>query len=109
MANIQPKVTTNHSEMGSSNNRGNKGQFRPHCRGRGCGNIPLTNDYQTSASPLVGGQFSSFRREWLEENGYVLPFINRLFLARQPLILSGYKDHQKDVALASCIISLLTQ
>ena len=30
-------------------------------------------------------------------NGYVLLFISKQILARQPLILSGYKDHQKDV------------
>ena len=30
---------------------------------------PLTNDYQTSTSPLVGRDLSSFKREWLKENG----------------------------------------
>ena len=64
----------------------------------------LTNDHQTSTGPLVGGHLSSFRREWLEENcsdnilniiihGYVLPIINKPSLTRQPLIISGYKDH----------------
>ena len=78
------------------------------------------NEYQNSAGPLVGGRFSSFKREWLEENGSndvssiiingcILPFINKLILARQPMILSGYIDHQKDLAHASCIQSLLTK
>ena len=34
-------------------------------------------------------------------NGYVLPFISKPKLARAPLIQSGYKAHQKDLALAS--------
>ena len=40
---------------------------------------------------------------------YFLPFIMKPKLARHPLILSGYKAHQKDLALASCIQSLLTK
>ena len=32
-------------------------------------------------------------------NGYVLPFISKPKLARVPLIHSGYKAHQKDLAL----------
>ena len=69
---------------------------------------PLTNDHLPSAGPLVGGHLSSFRREWREENcsnkifniitnGYILQFINNLILATQPLILSIYKDRQKDL------------
>ena len=42
-------------------------------------------------------------------NGYVLPFISKPKLARVPLIHSGYKAHQKDLALASCIQSLLSK
>ena len=38
-------------------------------------------------------------------NGYILPFISKLNLARAPLGQSGYKTHQKDLALASCIQS----
>ena len=77
----------------------------------------LPNDYLTSTNPPVGGYLHSFRRDWLKEkcsnnmlniitNGYVLSFRMKTKLARFPLILSGYKDHPKDLALASCIQSL---
>ena len=36
-------------------------------------------------------------------NGYTLLFITKPILARLPLILLGYKDQQKDLALASRI------
>ena len=42
-------------------------------------------------------------------NAYVLPFISKLKLARAPMIQSLYKAHQKDLALASCIQSLLSK
>ena len=42
-------------------------------------------------------------------NGYVLPLITKPKLARVPLIHSGYKAHQKDPALASCIQSHLSK
>ena len=42
-------------------------------------------------------------------NGYVLPFIKKHKLAGVPLIHSGYKTHQKDLVLASCIQSLLSK
>ena len=59
-----------------------------------------------------------FRRAWVEENcsssvlniitnGYVLPFHLKPKLTRHPLIISEYKNQQKDRALASCIQSLL--
>ena len=40
-------------------------------------------------------------------NGYVLPFITKPKLV--PLIHSGYRAHQKDLAQASCIQSLLSK
>ena len=42
-------------------------------------------------------------------NGYVLPFLSKPSLVRFPLILSEYKAHQKDQALATCIQSLLSK
>ena len=80
---------------------------------------PLPNDSsKASLSPPVGGRFHSFRRDWqtnkcspnvlnIITNGYVLPFLSKPNLVRFPLILSEYKAHQKDQALASCIQSLL--
>ena len=108
------------SNRGNSNYRGGKGRFQPHRRGRGRGNPSPPNDYSTSTNPPVGGRLSLFRRDWLKEkssnkvlnivtNGYVLPFRTKPKLARFPLILSGYKAHPKDLALASCIQSLLNK
>ena len=61
-----------------------------------------------------------FRRAWVEENcsnsvlniitnGYILPFHLKPKLTRHPLIISKYKNQQKDLALASCIHSLLNK
>ena len=101
------------------NNRGNKVIF-DHTTGTEAMETPLSNDYLASNIPPVGGFLRSFRRDWLKEkcsnnllnintNGYVLPFITKPKLARHPLILSGYKVHQKDQALASGIQSLLSK
>ena len=81
---------------------------------------PPPNDFfQASLSPPVGGRLRSFRRDWLTNkcsnnvlnsitNGYVLPFISKPNLVRAPLIQSGYKALQKELALSSCIQSLLS-
>ena len=42
-------------------------------------------------------------------NGYILPFISRPNLVRAPLIQSDYKTLQKELALTSCIQSLLSK
>ena len=42
-------------------------------------------------------------------NGYVLPFISKPNLVRAPLIQSSYKALQKELALTSCIQSLLSK
>ena len=80
---------------------------------------PLPNDSsKASLSPPAGGRLRSFRRDWqtnkcspnvlnIITNGYVLPFLSKPNLVRFPLILSEYKAHQKDQALASCNQSLL--
>ena len=81
---------------------------------------PLPNDsFQASLSPPVGGHLHSFRRDWLTNkcsdvlniitNGYVLPFISKPNIVRAPLIQSGYKALQKELALTSCIQSLLSK
>ena len=82
---------------------------------------PLPNDSsKASLSPPVGGRLRSFRRDWqtnkcspnilnIITNGYVLPFLSKPNLVRFPLILSEYKAHQKDQALASCNQSLLSK
>ena len=82
---------------------------------------PFPND--SSKAPLrppVGGRLCSFRRDWqtnkcspnvlnIITNGYVLPFLSKPNLVRFPLMLSEYKAHQKDQALATCIQSLLSK
>ena len=82
---------------------------------------PLPNDSsKASLSPPVGGRLHSLRRDWqtnkcspnvlnIITNGYVLPFLSKPNLVRFPLILSEYKAHQKDQALATCIQSLLSK
>ena len=82
---------------------------------------PSPNDsFQASLSPPVGGRLRSFRRDWLTNkcsnnvlkiitNDYILPFISKPDLVRAPLIQSGYKALQKELALTSCIQSLLSK
>ena len=82
---------------------------------------PLPNDSsKASLTPPVGGRLRSFRRDWQTNkcspnvlnfitNGYILPFLSKPNLVRFPLILSEYKAHQKDQALATCIQSLLSK
>ena len=94
--------------------------FDPTTGGEGM-ETPLPNDsLKASLSPLVGGRLRSFRRDWqtnkcssnvlnIITNGYVLPFLSKPNLVRVPLILSEYKDRQKDQALATCIQSILSK
>ena len=114
MGAIPPKAVT------KQNFRGSRGHFRPHNRGRGCGNPPPNNSSKASISPPVGGRLHSFRRDWqanncssnmlnIITNGYVLPFLSKPNSVRFPLIISEYKDLQKDQALADCIQSLLSK
>ena len=77
---------------------------------------PPNDSLKASLSPPVGGRLPSFRRDWQTNaqtmcftSGYVLPFMTKPKLARVPLIHSGYKNHQKDPVLASCIQSLLSK
>ena len=81
---------------------------------------PPNDSSKASLSPPVGGRLRSFRRHWqtskcsnnvlnIITSGYVLPFTTRPKLATVPLIHSRYKAHQKDLALASCIQSLLSK
>ena len=75
---------------------------------------PPPNDSLASISPPVGGRLHSFRRDWQKEkcssnmlnsitNGYILPLHSKPKLTRVPLSHSGYKAHQKDLALTSCV------
>ena len=81
---------------------------------------PPNDSFQASLSPPVGPHsvLRSFRRDWLTNkcssnvlniitSGYVLPFISKPNLVRAPLIRSGYKALQKELALTSCIQSLV--
>ena len=81
---------------------------------------PPNDSFQASLSPPVGGRHGSFRRDWLTNkcsnnvlniitNGYFLSFISKPNLVRAPLIQSGYKALQKELALTSCIQSLLSK
>ena len=81
---------------------------------------PSNDSFQASLSPPVGGRLHSFRRDWLTNkcsdnvlniitNGYILPFISKPNLVRAPLIQSGYKALQKEIALTCCIQSLLSK
>ena len=81
---------------------------------------PLPKDHLASISPPTGVHLHSYRRDWLKEKcsnnmfniityGYALPFISKPKLARLSLILSGYKTHQRDLALDYCIQSFLSK
>ena len=76
------------------------------------------DSFQAFLSPPVGGHLHSFRRDWLTNkcsnnvlniitNGYILPFISKPNLVRAPLI--RYKALQKELALTSCIQSVLSK
>ena len=79
---------------------------------------PPNVSFSASHSPPVGGHLHSFRRAWLTNkcsdvlniitNGYIFPFTSKPNLVRAPLIQSGYKALQKELALTSCIQSLLS-
>ena len=94
--------------------------FDPSQGDEGMETPPPNDSFQASLSPPVGGCLRSFRRDWLTNkcsdnvlniitNGYVLPFISKPNLVRAPLIQSGYKALQKELALTSCIQSLLSK
>ena len=73
---------------------------------------PLPNDsLKASLSPPVDWQTNKCSSNVLNiiTNGYVLPFLSKPNLVRFPLILSEYKTHQKNQALATCIQSLLSK
>ena len=91
-------------------NQGDKGMETP----------PPNGSFKAFLSSPVGGRLCSFRRDWQTKkcsnnvlniitNGYILPLITKPKLATVTLIYSGYKAHQKDLALASCIQSLLSK
>ena len=123
MGTIPLKAVTNHfPQVGGTKLQ----RLQPHSRGRGCGNPSsqwLLSSLPQSTS-TVGGHLESwvhsFRRDWLTNkcsnsmlniitNGYVLPFISKPNLVWAPLIQSGYKALQKELALTSCMQSLLSK
>ena len=94
--------------------------FNPAQGDEGVETPPPNDTFQASISPPVGGCLRSFRRDSqtnkcssnmlnIITNGYVLLFISKPNLVRAPLIQSGYKALQKEMALTSCIQSLLSK
>ena len=114
-------VTNRFPQQGGNRTSEAPGVVFDHIIGEEGVETPLPNDSsKASLSPPVGGRLRSFRRDWqtnkcspnvlnIITNGYVLPFLSKPNLVRFPLILSEYKAHQKDQALASCIQSLLSK
>ena len=93
--------------------------FDPTIGEEGVETPPANDSLKASLCPPVG-HLRSFRRDWqtnkcssnvlnIITNDYVLPFLSKPNLVRFPLILSEYKAHQKDQALATCIQSLLSK
>ena len=121
MGAIPLKVVTNRfPQVGGNRTSEAPGvDFNPTQGVEGAETPPPNDSFQASLSPQVGGRLRSFRRDWLINkcsdvlniitNGYVLPFISRPNLVRAPLIQSGYKALQKELALTSCIQSLLSK
>ena len=94
--------------------------FNPTTGDEGMETPPPNDSFQACLSPPVGDRLRSFRTDWLTNkcsdnllniitNGYVLPFISRPNLVRAPLIQSAYKALQKELALTTCIQSLLSK
>ena len=113
------------SNQSFSSGRGNQTSeapgvvFDPTQGDEGVETPPPNDSFQASLGLPVGGRLCSFRRDWLTNkcsfnvlniitSGYVLPFISRPNLVRAPLIQSGYKALQKELAL-TCIQSLLSK
>ena len=114
-------VTNRFPQVGGNQTQEASGVFFDPTQGdEGVETPPPNDSFQASLSPAVGGRLRSFRRDWLTNkysnnmlniitNGYVLPFISKPNLVRAPLIRSGYKALQKELALSSCIQSLLSK
>ena len=122
MGAIPPKAVTNHfPQVGGNRTSEAPGVvFNPTQGDKGMETPPPNDSFQASLSPPVGGRLHSFRRDCLTNkcsenvlniitNGYVLPFTSKPNLVRAPLIQSGYKALQKELALTSCIQSLLSK
>ena len=63
---------------------------------------------ETSLSPPVESGLHSFRRDW-KTNKFLNNALNIIANGYIPLIHSRYKAHRTDLALASCIQSLLSK
>ena len=119
---IPPKEVTNcFPQVGGNRTSEAPGVvFDPTQGDEGVETPPPNDSFQASLSPPVGGRLHSFRRDWLTNkcsdnvlniitNCYVLPFTSKPKLVRASLIQSGYKALQKELALTSCIQSLLSK
>ena len=114
-------VTNRFPQVGGNQTREASGViFDPTQGDEGMETPPPNDSFQASLSPPVGGHLRSFRRDWITNkcsnnvlniitNGYILSFISKPNLVRAPLIRSGYKALQKELALTSCIQSLLSK
>ena len=122
MGAIPPKAVTNcFPQVGGNQTSEAPGVvFDPTQGDEGVETPPPNDSFQASLSPLVGGRLHSFRRDWLTNkcsdnvlniitDDYVLPFTSKPNLVRAPLIQSGSKALQKELALTSCIQSLLSK
>ena len=112
------KAVTNHfPQVGGNRTSEAPGVvFDPTEGDEGMETPPPNDSFQASLSPPVGGRLRSFRRDWLTNkcsdnvlniitNGYVLPFISKPNLVRAPLIQSGNKALQKELALIQSLLS----
>ena len=122
MGAIPPKAVTNRFPQvgGNQTSEAPGAVFDPITGDEGMETPPPNDSFQASLSPPLGGRLHSFRRDWLTNkcsdnvlniitNGYVLPFTSRPNLVRAPLIQSGYKAPQKELALTTYIQSLLSK
>ena len=112
-------VTNRFPQVGGNQTQGASGVvFDPTQGDEGVETPPPNDSFQASLSPPVG-HLRSLRIDCLTNkcsnnvlnitNGYALPFISKPTLVRAPLIRSGYKALQKELALTSCIQSLLSK
>ena len=96
-------VTNRFPQVGGNQTQEASGVIFDHTQGdEGMKTPPPNDSFQASLNPPVGGRLCSFRRDGLTNkcsnnllniitNGYVLPFISKPNLVRDPLIRSGYQ------------------
>ena len=106
-------VTNRFPELGGNRTQKASGVvFNPTQGDEGIETPPPNDSFQASLFPFFQKRLAHkqmFRCVKHYHHGYVLPFILNLNLVRAPLIQSGYKARQKELALTSCIQSLLSK